>query len=60
MELPASDLFWAACLPACNLFASSFALRLPTLSRVLASLVGARWRLNENFSAHGFFGGRAW
>jgi hypothetical protein len=48
MQLPASDravLFWAGCLPARHLF---------------ASLVGARWLLNENFAAHGFFGGRAW
>jgi hypothetical protein len=63
MQLPASDraiLFWAGCLPTRYFFASSFALRLPTLSRVIASLVGARWLLNENFAAHGFFGGRAW
>jgi hypothetical protein len=63
MQLPASDravLFWAVCLPARYLFASSFALLLPTLSRVLASLVGERWILNRNFAAHGFFGGIAW
>jgi hypothetical protein len=63
MQLPASDravLFWAVCLPARYLFASSFTLHLPTISRVLASLVGARWFLNENFAAHGFVGGRAW
>jgi hypothetical protein len=63
MQLPASDraiLFWAVCLPARYLYASVFAPHLPTLSRVIASLVGARWLLNENFSAHGFFGGRAW
>jgi hypothetical protein len=64
MQLPASDravLFWAVCLPARHLFASHVALLLPTLSRVLASLVGARWLLNETFaSPHGFFGGRAW
>jgi hypothetical protein len=49
------------CLPARHLFASHVALLLPTLSRVVASLVGARWLLNETFaSPHGFFGGRAW
>jgi hypothetical protein len=63
MQLPASDraiLFWAVCLPARQLFASHFALLFPALSRLLASLVGARWLLNNNFAAHGFFGGRAW
>jgi hypothetical protein len=63
MQLPASDravLFWAVCLPARHLFALHFALLFLALSRVLASLVGARWLLNENFTAHGFFGGRAW
>jgi hypothetical protein len=48
------------CLPARHLFASHVALLLPTLSRLVASLVGARWLLNETFTAHGFFGGRAW
>jgi hypothetical protein len=63
MQLPASDrgiLFWTVCLPSRYLFADVFALRLPTLSRVIASLVGARWLLNENFAVEGFFGGRAW
>jgi hypothetical protein len=63
MQLPASDraiLFWAVCLPSRYFFASSFAPHLPTLSRVIASLVGARWLLNENFAVEGFFGGRAW
>jgi hypothetical protein len=50
MQLPASDraiLFWTVCLPSRYLSADVFALRLPTLSRVIASLVGARWLLNS-------------
>jgi hypothetical protein len=63
MQLSASDravLFWAACLSTRYFFASHVALLLPTFSRLVASLIGARWLLNKNFTAHGFFGGRAW
>jgi hypothetical protein len=63
MHLPASDralLFWAVCLPARILFATRFALRFPSLARLVAALVGARWALNENFKPYGFFGGPAW
>jgi hypothetical protein len=54
MQLPASDralLFWAACLPARILFASHFARLYPSLTRLVAALVGARWALNENCPA---------
>jgi hypothetical protein len=63
MQLPASDraiLFWTVCLPSRYLFALHITPRFPTLSRVIASLVGARWLLNKNFAVEGFFGGRAW
>jgi hypothetical protein len=57
MQLSASDralLFWAACLPARIFFASHFALRFPSLARLIAALVGAHKALNENFGTHGF------
>eukprot|EP00962_Isochrysis_galbana_P020811 scaffold6110_cov118-Isochrysis_galbana.AAC.1 len=62
MQLAAADralVFWGVCLPTRYLFASVVAPRYPTLTRVLASLVGARWVLNENFKIEGFFGGPA-
>lgn len=63
MQLPAADralLFWGVCLPTRYLFASLAAPLYPNFTRVLASLVGARWVLNENFKIEGFFGGPAW
>ena len=63
MQLPTTDralLFWGACLPARYFFATLVAPLYPNTSRTLAALIGARWVLNENFSTHGFFGGRAW
>lgn len=63
MQLAAADralVFWGVCLPTRYLFASVVAPRYPTLTRIIASLVGARWVLNENFKIEGFFGGPAW
>lgn len=61
MQLSAADrtlLFWTACLPARYLFAAVAAPLYPNSTHTLAVFVGARWFLNENFSTHGFFGGR--
>lgn len=41
------------------LVASSFAAQFPDVARVIAAFVGARWVVNDNFGARGFFGGRA-